>query len=138
MELYQFKLLVVQGVLCLKLQDIDYVVFLSQHYVNHRDFKVKELESSIEEVQIIYKNLVQTIRNKYNQLVNEYVVPIHIAREILPNSCLTNIFMTTNFREWRHIISLRQTENNTYEMMNFAQKIKIIFRELIPGIFDDL
>ncbi len=110
----------------------------SQHYVNHRDFKVKELESSIEEVQIIYKNLVQTIRNKYNQLVNEYVVPIHIAREILPNSCLTNIFMTTNFREWRHIISLRQTENNTYEMMNFAQKIKIIFRELIPGIFDDL
>ncbi len=110
----------------------------SQHYVDHSNFWVKDLETDIEEAQIIYAETIQTIRNRYRQLVNEFKVPIHVAREILPNACLTNIFMTTNFREWRHIIRLRQTPNNTYEMAKFGQKIKRIFKQLIPGVFDDL
>ena len=110
----------------------------SQHYVNHSDFNVKELETDIEEVQILYQDLVQIIRNRYKTFVEEYKVPIHVAREILPNSCLTNIFMTTNFREWRYIIKLRETNKNTYEMQEFAKNIKELFQESILGIFDDL
>lgn len=110
----------------------------SQHYVNHTDFEVKDIESDIEEVQILYKDLMQIIRNRYKQLVNEYNVPIHVAREILPNACLTNIFMTANFREWRYIIKLRQTSNNTIEMKIFANRLLSIFKKFVPGIFDDL
>lgn len=110
----------------------------SQHYVNHEDFEVKDLESKVEEVQIVYQDIIQIIRNRYKQLVNEFGVPIHVAREILPNACLTNIFMTTNFREWRYIIKLRQTSRNTFEMQKFANKIKYIFQQIIPGVFDDL
>lgn len=110
----------------------------SQHYVDHSNFWVKDLETDIEEAQIIYAEIINTIRNRYKQLVNEYKVPIHVAREILPNSCLTNIFMTANFREWRHIIRIRQTPNNTYEMAEFGKRLKELFIQLIPGIFDDL
>lgn len=110
----------------------------SQHYVNHQDFKVKPLENVNSEVQEKYNNVMQIIKDNYKIFVNRYKVPIHIAREILPNSCLTNIFMTANFREWRYIIKLRQTELNTLEMMKFAKIIKTKFRTLIPGIFDDL
>lgn len=110
----------------------------SQHYVNHSDFEIKELETDIEEAQIIYAEIINTIRNRYRQLVEEYKIPIHVAREILPNSCLTNIFMTANFREWRHIIKLRQTTRNTYEMREFANNIRILFSKWIPIIFDDL
>jgi len=110
----------------------------SQHYVNHEDFEVKALESKVEEVQILYQDIIQIIRNRYKQLVNKFEVPIHVAREILPNACLTNIFMTTNFREWRYIIKLRQTNRNTFEMQKFGNKIKYIFQQIIPGVFDDL
>lgn len=110
----------------------------SQHYVNHTDFEVKELETNVEEVQILYQDLIQIIRNRYKTFVNDYLIPIHVAREILPNSCLTNIFMTTNFREWRYIIGLRQTEKNTIEMRRFALNIKELFKESIMGIFEDL
>lgn len=110
----------------------------SQHYVNHADFEVKDLESDIEEVQILYQDIIQVIRNRYKQLVNEYKIPIHVAREILPNACLTNIFMTANFREWRYIIKLRIHANNTMEMKIFADRLLRKFKRLIPGVFDDL
>lgn len=110
----------------------------SQHYVDHSDFEVKNLESEVEEVQILYQDIIQIIRNRYKQLVNEFKVPIHVAREILPNATLTNIFMTANFREWRHIIRLRETGKNTYEMQEFAYRIRKLFVELMPEIFYEL
>lgn len=110
----------------------------SQHYVNHTNFKFKELETDITEAQVIYKDCMRVIGNRYKQMVNEFNVPIHIAREILPNACLTNIFMTANFREWRHIIKLRNTFGNTQEMHTFANKIRNLFRNAVPYIFDDL
>lgn len=110
----------------------------SQHYVNHKNFDVKRLETKVEEAQIIYSDLIQVIRNRYRDMVNLYKVPIHVAREILPNSCLTNIFMTTNFREWRYIIRLRETHYNTYEMQEFGKILRHKFVPLFPGVFDDL
>lgn len=110
----------------------------SQHYVNHSDFSVKDLEIDSKLVQDMYNNLIEIIKSNYRIMVNRFHVPIHIAREILPNACLTNIFMTANFREWRYIIKLRQTTKNTLEMQEFSKKIKEIFQKTIPGVFDDL
>lgn len=73
-----------------------------------------------------------------NEFVNEHKIPIYVAREILPNSCLTNIIMTANFREWRHIIRLRQTIRNTPEMMDFANFAKYLFSQIIPEVFMNL
>ena len=107
----------------------------SQQYVEHDDFKHKILETQDLKVKEIFDKLMFRINNDYKRMVHTFHVPIHVAREILPNACLTNIFMTTNLREWRYIIKLRQTEKNTYEMMMFAERIRIMFRNIMPEVF---
>lgn len=107
----------------------------SQHYVKHKDFKYKNIEWQNQLVQKIYNNLMVEINEIYISFIEEHNVPIHVAREILPNACRTNIFMTANLREWRYIIKLRQTSYNTIEMRLFAEKIRILFRNIIPEVF---
>jgi len=107
----------------------------SQHYVEHDDFKHKLIENTNPKVKEIFDKLMFRINNDYKRMVHTYQVPIHVAREILPNACLTNIFMTANLREWRYIIKLRQTCNNTNEMKMFAERIRILFRDIMPEVF---
>ena len=107
----------------------------SQHYVKHDKFKYKQIEIQKSRVIAKYRNIMSLIQHYYDELIDIDNVPIHVAREILPNACLTNIFMTANFREWRYIIKLRQSHNNTYEMKEFAERIRILFRNVIPEVF---
>ena len=109
----------------------------SQHYVNHSDFYAKKLETNKTSILLDYEELMIIINSYYKDFVKQGL-PIHVAREILPNCCLTNIFMTANFREWRYIIQLRQTFSNTIEMRQFALKIKDLFNKFIPEVFEDL
>lgn len=109
----------------------------SQHYVKHGDFKVKDIETDNSEAQYWYKDTCEIIRRCY-MLLCKLGVPHYVAREILPNGTLTNIFMTANFREWRHIIKLRQTKGNTPEIREFALKIKEMFQKIFPEVFFDL
>lgn len=110
----------------------------SQHFVKHDKFKYKNIEIQDPIILAKYKNIMSLIQQYYNEFIFQYNIPIHVAREILPNACLTNIFMTTNFREWRYIIKLRKTNKNTYEMIEFANLIEIYFRNIIPEVFSDL
>lgn len=109
----------------------------SQHFVKHSNFKYKKLETLRPEIIQQYENLLQMIEEQYNDFVDDGV-PIHVAREILPNACLTNIFMTANFREWRHIIKLRGSKDNTLEMQEFIGLVKKLFQFKIPGVFNNL
>lgn len=110
----------------------------SQHFVKHDKFKYKQIEIREPVFLAKYKNIMSLIQKYYNEFVYEHNIPIHVAREILPNACLTNIFMSTNFREWRYIIKLRKTDINTYEMIEFANLINVLFRNIIPEVFSDL
>lgn len=111
----------------------------SQHYVKHNDFEYKELEDYGGQVEnmIEYYGLMQRIDDFYKQLIDTGV-PNYIAREVLPNACLTDIYMTANAREWRHIIRMRIGKENTPEIQSFS---KILLRELymlMPELFKDL
>ena len=108
----------------------------SQEFIDHLRMIVNNID--IIEIIKLYNNLMEMINNIYSNFVNFYNVPIYIAREILPNACLTNITMTTNFREWRHIIKIRETSRETSEIRNFAIKIKGLFQTLFPEVFFDL
>ena len=113
----------------------------SQHYVKHTNFKYKELENygnkNLPLMQRMYHDLMDTINGIYGDML-KHGIPHYIAREILPNACLTDIYMTTNAREWRHIIRMRIGRENTPEIREFAQTV---LRELyvrMPTIFEDL
>ena len=58
------------------------------------------------------------------------------ARSVLPNSLKTEIVVTANFREWRHIFRLRCSEAAHPQMREIMIPLRDKARELVPIIFD--
>ncbi len=57
------------------------------------------------------------------------------ARTVLPNSLKTEIVMTANLREWRHILTLRCAPPSHPQMREIMTRIQARFLELLPVIF---
>lgn len=60
------------------------------------------------------------------------------AREILPNSLKTEIVVTANMREWRHIFKLRCSPRSHPQMRALAKSLLTGFYDAVPIIFDNL
>lgn len=60
------------------------------------------------------------------------------ARFVLPNACYTEIVMTANFREWRHIFSVRCDKHAQWEIRDMAKEILRQLYEKCPNVFGDL
>lgn len=60
------------------------------------------------------------------------------AREMLPHSLRTEIVVTANLREWRHIFSVRCTAQAHPQIRKLMQDCLRGFATVIPVIFDDL
>jgi thymidylate synthase ThyX len=80
---------------------------------------------------------MRDIKNFYNTLI-KLGFKKEIAREVLPNSCLTNIFMTTNIREYRFIIKTRITKDNVEDMQIFAKQLLRLLYSKMPELFSDI
>lgn len=59
------------------------------------------------------------------------------ARCVLPNSLKTEVVVTANWREWRHIFRLRCAEDAHPEMRRLMLPLWQEMRERIPELFDD-
>lgn len=77
---------------------------------------------------------------EYNRLLNEGWHPEQ-AREVLPNALKTEIVVTANYREWRHIFKLRAlgTTGKPHPQMQ-ALMLPVLreFQERMPALFDGL
>ena len=60
------------------------------------------------------------------------------ARAVLPNSLKTEIVVTANFREWRHIFKLRTAPAAHPQMRELMIPLLSECKRLIPVIFDDI
>jgi len=63
------------------------------------------------------------------------------ARNVLPNALKTEVVVTANLREWRHIFKLRalNTTGKAHpQMLELMQPLLEAFKQLIPVVFDDL
>jgi thymidylate synthase (FAD) len=60
------------------------------------------------------------------------------ARSVLPNSTKTEIVITSNFREWRHIFRLRCSKAAHPQMREIMVPLLQRCKRLIPVIFDDI
>ena len=60
------------------------------------------------------------------------------ARSVLPNSTKTEIIITANVREWRHIFTLRCHKASHPQMNEVMRPLHQEMMELIPVIFDDI
>jgi thymidylate synthase (FAD) len=61
-----------------------------------------------------------------------------IARAVLPNCLATEIVVTANLRELRHILKLRTSKAAHPEMRALMTPLLEELKERIPVIFDDI
>ena len=60
------------------------------------------------------------------------------ARSVLPNSLKTDLIVTANMREWRHIFKLRCSKASHPQMREIMLPLLVAFHERIPVLFDAL
>jgi thymidylate synthase (FAD) len=84
-----------------------------------------------------YRRAMSAAWETYRELQRQGLKP-EIARYVLPNACYTEIICTWNFRELRHIISLRATPRALPEIRDVAGRLRDIMKERAPQVFGDL
>lgn len=60
------------------------------------------------------------------------------ARFVLPNACVSEIVVSANFREWRHIFSLRLSPKAQWEIRKACLKMLAILQQRAPACFEDI
>jgi len=73
----------------------------------------------------------------YARLIELGVSP-QIARSVLPNALKTEIVVTCNLREWRHIFKLRTSRAAHPQMREIMVPLLAEFKRMIPVVFDDI
>ena len=73
----------------------------------------------------------------YRFLINNGWSPQQ-ARSVLPNSLKTEINISANIREWRHILKLRTSNAAHPDMKYLMRPLLNEFKHRIPILFDDI
>lgn len=85
----------------------------------------------------IWKTAMETAENYYFRLRKTGVAP-QIARGVLPIDIKTEINVSANPTQWRHIFKLRTSEAAHPQIRAIMKSLLNDFKEQIPIIFDDL
>lgn len=85
----------------------------------------------------LWERSMYAAESAYMQLISEGVPP-QIARSVLPNSLATELIMTANLREWRHIFSLRTSPAAHPQMREVMDDLLLQFKKQIPLLFNNL
>lgn len=80
---------------------------------------------------------MQTAENAYLGMLKAGYTPQE-ARSVLPNSLRTEIVVTANYREWRHLLRLRTAPDAHPQMREIMIPILKDFQKRIPVLFDDI
>ena len=84
-----------------------------------------------------WEDAVQYAQFKYDVLANELGMKLDMSRAVLPLCLKTELYMTANLREWRHILRLRTSKDAHPQMRFIAGKILGIFKDKLPVIVED-
>ena len=84
-----------------------------------------------------YLTALQTAEDKYNKLSTLGWSPQQ-ARDVLPNSTKTEVVVTTNLREWRHIFRLRTGSKAHPQMREIMIPLLNEFKRHLPELFDNI
>jgi len=84
----------------------------------------------------VWKTTMELIEKSYFHL-RELGLKPEEARAVLPNSLKTEIFVTANIREWRHIFELRCNAAAHSQMREIMIPILELFQQKLSPLFDD-
>ena len=123
----------------------------SQRYVDMDDFGYVTPESIAENkkkslridgtpvmmtMQEVYEDLMEEIGLVYRMLTASGV-PEEDARYVLPNACATNIMITMNARELRHMAEERMCSRAQWEIRELVSEMIRLAKEKAPVLFGD-
>ena len=74
----------------------------------------------------------------YNKLRTNGAWAPQEARSVLPNSLKTEVVMTANLREWRHVLKLRASAAAHPQMRELIRPLLQELRTKVPIVFDDV
>lgn len=110
----------------------------SQRYVDEHEFNYIEPVAvrSNKEAHTLFIDFMNRAKEIYAEL-QKLGIKNQDARFVLPNAVESEIVVTANFREWRHIIELRGSPDAQWEIRRVAIEILKILKKHAPTIFDD-
>ena len=73
----------------------------------------------------------------YNKEIEEGLSP-QIARGLLPTSLKTEIVMTANLREWRHVFKMRTSEKAHPQMRELMVPLHARFAQVMPELVSEV
>lgn len=111
----------------------------SQRYVDESSFEyvVPESIRSCRRAMELFRAFINRARWIYAEL-QCLGIKNEDARFVLPNAITSEIVVTANFREWRHIIQLRGGSHAQWEIRRVAIAILKQLKALAPTTFGDL
>lgn len=109
----------------------------SQRYVDEEQFDYVVPKTLAPELIDEFHDDMKTIRNMY-QKWRQKGLKKEDARFVLPNACTSEIVVSANFREWRHILSVRTAPAAQWEIRQAADLILNILKQHAPACFDDI
>ena len=84
----------------------------------------------------VFDKAIDNAEQAYLNLVASGV-PKEDARFILPQAEATSLYMTANFREWRHFLKLRLDRHAQWEIREVAERVLGILSRIAPDCFHD-
>lgn len=122
----------------------DDVIFIRPDWV---DFKATEIEYFRNSDDIINKGFdTKTVawllamieaEENYNVLIDEGC-SAEDAREVLPNSCKTEVVMTCNLRQWRTVFKQRCDKHAQEAIRTLMRRLVDSVKLHVPIVFDDI
>lgn len=109
----------------------------STRYVKYDDLNIILPEFKGKEAAYEAMNALTACAVAYQKLLEAGNAPEQ-ARAVLPTCLKTELYMTANLREWRHILRLR-TDKKAHPQMRFiAGQILATFKDKLPVIVEDI
>ncbi len=84
-----------------------------------------------------WREAMEQAETAYMQLLDQGA-KAQEARSVLPNSLKTEVVMTANLREWRHVLKLRCSRPAHPQIRELMLPLLTEFKDRIPVLFDDL
>jgi len=111
----------------------------SQRFVSEANFAYIEPETVKKnpEAHAIFINLMAEAKEAYLAL-QKLGIKNEDARFVLPNAVDSQLVVTANLREWRHIIELRGSLSSQWEIRSVILEILKLLKQHTPAVFADL
>lgn len=111
----------------------------SQRYVKEEDpdFVVPPSIGKSTEAVEIFDRFMSASRDAYNGLIG-LGIPKEDARFVMPNAVASEIVLSANFRELRHVLLTRGSRHAQWEVRDLAVRMLTLIREHAPNVFFDM